>query len=521
MSEEVEIIPYAPQQHTELVARIRAIEELRSSDTFRKGVHYGEPYKDAGKEVLLKPGAEMIMSRFHLWPDFIERSVIERWDGGSPLFHYRYDCRLIHRETGEVWGSGIGSCNSMEDKYGWRWVREHEIPHGVDKCLLESRGGTITEFDFAVDKAETSGKYGKPESYWQQFKSAIESGEAREIQKETKNGKSYKAWEIDATEYRIPNTNVFTLVNTIDKMAQKRALVAAVLIATGASAYFTQDVEDFPEYAGVIYDGEYEVIEPDAKPKGKAQPSTLETKPSWQGKTAKLVGGKLAGTLVKISQVLSQTELEITMPDGKTYKTDPSRIELVEEAPESPDPLPEEPVEDLPDADDIDAWFPPSSESSEDDGTSDPLNTEEIKRLLDFYDKQRPDLEGNRHALGASALKCFGIKNWMERLPFKGGYKVAEARLMARAADKKRELAQKPKNGAKVPETTESGESDLPNWTTGAGATKVSRLKKLTGMGPAEIIKALQELGAAVNTSMKPEDLAALIVTPESDEVPY
>jgi hypothetical protein len=31
-------------------------------------------------------------------------------------------------------------------------------------------------------------------------------------------------------------------------MAQKRALVAAVLVATGASAYFTQDVEDFPGY---------------------------------------------------------------------------------------------------------------------------------------------------------------------------------------------------------------------------------------------------------------------------------
>ena len=37
----------------------------------------------------------------------------------------------------------------------------------------------------------------------------------------------------------------FDLVNTIDKMAQKRALVAAVLITCGASEYFTQDVEDW------------------------------------------------------------------------------------------------------------------------------------------------------------------------------------------------------------------------------------------------------------------------------------
>ena len=34
------------------------------------------------------------------------------------------------------------------------------------------------------------------------------------------------------------------MVNTIQKMAQKRALVAATLIATSASEFFTQDVED-------------------------------------------------------------------------------------------------------------------------------------------------------------------------------------------------------------------------------------------------------------------------------------
>src|SRR5436305_40562 len=35
-------------------------------------------------------------------------------------------------------------------------------------------------------------------------------------------------------------------VNTIQKMAQKRSLVAAVLIAVNASEFFTQDVEDMP-----------------------------------------------------------------------------------------------------------------------------------------------------------------------------------------------------------------------------------------------------------------------------------
>jgi hypothetical protein len=65
------------------------------------------------------------------------------------------------------------------------------------------------------------------------------------VEKPTRRGKSV-AWEIDVDTalYRIPNPDVADVVNTIQKMAQKRALVAATLIATSASEFFTQDVED-------------------------------------------------------------------------------------------------------------------------------------------------------------------------------------------------------------------------------------------------------------------------------------
>jgi len=232
MSEKTtEIIPYKPEQHTELVARIRAIDVLRQSDVFVKGIHYGEPYKDAGKDVLLKPGAETIMSRFLLWPDFIERSKVENWDADNPLFHYRYECRLIHRETGQVWGAGIGSCNSMEDKYRWR-NKLRVCP----QCGAEAirRSGFPKEV-----KPEKRGWYCHAKSGGCNAKF---DPDAPEILKQE--------------EGKVPNDEVFTLVNTIDKMAQKRALVAAVLIATGASAYFTQDVEEFPGYTGVVYDSD-------------------------------------------------------------------------------------------------------------------------------------------------------------------------------------------------------------------------------------------------------------------------
>lgn len=39
----------------------------------------------------------------------------------------------------------------------------------------------------------------------------------------------------------------FELVNTVDKMAQKRSLVAATLVACGLSAYFSQDLEDWQQ----------------------------------------------------------------------------------------------------------------------------------------------------------------------------------------------------------------------------------------------------------------------------------
>jgi hypothetical protein len=51
-------------------------------------------------------------------------------------------------------------------------------------------------------------------------------------------------WELDETWYRVPNEDMADVVNTLQKMAYKRALVAATLLAINASEFFTQDVED-------------------------------------------------------------------------------------------------------------------------------------------------------------------------------------------------------------------------------------------------------------------------------------
>lgn len=54
----------------------------------------------------------------------------------------------------------------------------------------------------------------------------------------------------NSKEKRYRNQDVFTIVNTLQKMAIKRALVGATLQATGTSGMFTQDVEDLEDVNG-------------------------------------------------------------------------------------------------------------------------------------------------------------------------------------------------------------------------------------------------------------------------------
>jgi len=203
----------------------------------------------ASKPTLLKPGAEKLCNFFGLEPEFTPIVEDVDWTGaqhGGEVFCYvRYRCRLLR--DGRVVGVGEGSCNSWESKYRYRWVTEDQVPERLDRASLSKRGGrrTLCEFGFAIERGDSTGPYGKPAEHWQRFREAIAAGTARSVEKLTRRGNS-AAWEIDVdtTLYRIPNPDGADVVNTVQKMAQKRALVAATLIATSASEFFTQDIED-------------------------------------------------------------------------------------------------------------------------------------------------------------------------------------------------------------------------------------------------------------------------------------
>jgi hypothetical protein len=175
------------------------------------------------KPTLYKAGAEKLASFFGLAPKFIVIDKILDFEKG--LFYYHYKCELYR--NGQLMGDSEGSANSMEKKHRYRNVAEKKAT--------------------AEDKATA-------------------------IRKETKTGQ-YGNYVV----YVVPNSESYDLVNTLQKMAEKRALVAAVLVTTNASEFYTQDVEDMN-----IIEGEWHEPEGD-----KRQPGASTQPPPTNGATSK------------------------------------------------------------------------------------------------------------------------------------------------------------------------------------------------------------------------------------------
>lgn len=206
----------------------------------KQDVDYGV-IPGALKPSLLKPGAEKLAFYFGLKPRFVMVKDIENWEGNPPLFYYHYKCIL--ERNGEPVGEGEGSCNSREKKYRWR-NSERVCPvcnaPAIKRSKFDDKGW------YCYDKLGGCGAKFKADD------PAI----------------------ANQTLGQIENPEIFDLVNTMQKMAQKRAFIAAVLIAANASDYFTQDIEDFVQ-------GEFHETTNNSAPAttGKAQATTSAAKP--------------------------------------------------------------------------------------------------------------------------------------------------------------------------------------------------------------------------------------------------
>jgi len=232
-----------PDEET-LTKQIEAINRFQS--LVHKFMVEGQDYgviPGTNKPSLLKPGAEKITKLLSLADTYGVVSCVEDWD--KPLFRYMVKCTLSFK--GMVVSEGMGECNSLESKYRWRDAKPKCPVCGKETIIkgkTEYGGGWLC---FA--------KKGGCGTKWDDGDNAIEGQQTG----------------------KVPNDDIFSLINTILKMAEKRALVDAALHAGRLSNVFTQDVEDMPQ--GVTIETAKPVT---SQPEGKGQPAskaTPESKP--------------------------------------------------------------------------------------------------------------------------------------------------------------------------------------------------------------------------------------------------
>ena len=185
----VTVRPMSPEV-VEVRKNINMIQEAMAN-TMKPDVHFGT-IPGCQKPSLYKAGAEVIMGLFKLSSD----PIITDLSQGEEI-RYQLKVNVTTRE-GVFVGAGIGECSSKEEKYMWR--------------------ASICEEEF--------------ESF-------------AEHMRRIKFKKGYR--DNPVSKVQQVRVNPSDMANTILKMAKKRALIDAVLTATGASDIFFQDLEDLPE----------------------------------------------------------------------------------------------------------------------------------------------------------------------------------------------------------------------------------------------------------------------------------
>lgn len=219
-------------------------------ERLKPDMHYGI-IPGTQKPTLYKPGAEALLSAMGLRSETGNESppVVDftgKDHGGEPFIMYDRWCR-IYRQTGPTMNDRIeiaklgGACNSWEPKYRYRNA-SRVCPQCGKEAIIKGKeeygGGWVC--------------FKKKDGCNAKFRDGDQSIEGQNAGK-------------------VPNEDVAELQNTILKMADKRALIAATLVATGCSDIFTQDVEDMP--ATMRAQGEPRNVTRPATPAAKAAPA--------------------------------------------------------------------------------------------------------------------------------------------------------------------------------------------------------------------------------------------------------
>ena len=198
-----------PLTAAEIVAQVKLIQEVMEA-VMVKDVHYGK-IPGTAKPTLYKPGAEKLLSTFHIGVD-PEGRITDL--STEDEIRYRVLVQGYRQMTGDPLGTGLGECSSNEEKYKWR------------KPVCDE------EFDETV------------------------SDRKRIVWKKAE-GKAYQQKQV--------RMNPIDIANTILKMAKKRSLVDMTLTVLSASDIFDQDLEDLPDGMELGANGKQPIKEPQKK----------------------------------------------------------------------------------------------------------------------------------------------------------------------------------------------------------------------------------------------------------------
>lgn len=197
-----------PVKASDLVTRLATIKEAMEQ-AMKRDVDYGVIPGTNSKPTLLKPGAEKLSVLFQLDPQI---STEERWDGDH--LTVKAVCTIFHAPTGERLGRGEGMCSTREKKYALRKA-DRVCPDCGNASIFKSKKAGEGWYCWAK-KGGCGNKFAEDDERI-----------TKQVVGDVENPDLPDSW------------------NTTIKMARKRALVDGVLLVTGASALFTQDVEDF------------------------------------------------------------------------------------------------------------------------------------------------------------------------------------------------------------------------------------------------------------------------------------
>jgi hypothetical protein len=191
--EVIETLPATPPRITpEVIAYTKqsiALLQGMVKDLLISGIDYGR-IKGTPQDSLWDPGASTIIGAFNCYPG--RREVLRLEDNDQKIV-FVVEVPLISRTTQQQVGSGIGAASTMETKYKYRWVANPK-----------------------------------------------EWGYDEEVIKTFKKKPGRDEWGANCTVYRIPNPEHSELLNTIVKIASKRAEVDAAEALPGVASVLRQ-----------------------------------------------------------------------------------------------------------------------------------------------------------------------------------------------------------------------------------------------------------------------------------------